>query len=137
MIKVSRLIDTIGTEKFKNHLQTNFSFEFLTGENPYFDNWRVKNMGSWLKFINDDEIVLEVYPNTYKIKKPKETNIYEIPIPKNINEFIEDMHRFNVNIYWKSIIDELFEPKDYLNINDIRNYYVQLLTKINKSFELI
>lgn len=136
MIKVSRLVETTGTQIFKEFLQSKFDFDFLVGENAYFDCWRMKNMGNWSKYTNDDDIVLEVYAETYKIKKPKDIITFEIPIPKDINEFIEDMYRFDIPIYWKLIIDELFEPKDYLNTNNIREYYVQLLTKMEKSHEL-
>lgn len=137
MIKVSRLVETTGTQIFKEFLQTKFDFKFLVGENPYFDCWRMKNMGNWSKYTNDDDIILEAYAETYKIIRPKDAATYEIPIPKDINEFIEDMYRFDIPIYWKPIIDELFEPKDYLNTNNIREYYVELLTKMEKSFELL
>jgi hypothetical protein len=61
---------------------------------------------------------------------------YELPIPIDINEFIEDMFRFNIFIYWNSLIEELFEPKDYLKRDEIKKYYVNLLSKMDKSFEL-
>lgn len=138
MIKVSRLVETAGTQIFKEFLQTKFDFDyFLVSQNGYFDCWRGKNMGNWNKYTNDDDVVLEVYAETYKIIKPKETTTFEIPIPKDINEFIEDMFRFNITIYWRPIIDELFEPKDYLNVNEIRDYYFKLLDKMDKSFELL
>lgn len=137
MIKVARLVETTGTQIFKKFLLQSFDFQMLCGEDKYFNEWRVKNMGTWSKYVNDDDVILEVYAETYKIRKPKDVVIYEIPIPIDINEFIEDMYRFNVVIYWDVIIDELFEPKDYLNTAEIRNYYVKLLTKMEKSFELI
>lgn len=137
MIKVSRLVETIGSQNFKEFLLTPFDFKMLFGENSYFDGWREKNMGTWVKYTNDDGVILEVYAETYKIRRPKDVVIYEIPIPKDINEFIEDMYRFNITIYWKNIIDELFEPKEYLNVDEIHEYYVRLLSKMNKSFELL
>lgn len=137
MIKVARLVETIGSQKFREFLLIEFEFKMLFSENSYFDNWREKNMGAWSKYTNDDGVVLEVYAETYKIKRPKDVVTYEIPIPKDINEFIEDMYRFNITIYWREIIDELFEPKEYLSINEIREYYVNILLKMNKSFELL
>lgn len=137
MIKVSKIEETMGTQIFKNFLYSKFDFEFLVNENAYFDGWRSKNMGNWIKYISDDGIILEVYTQTYKIRKPKEVTTFELPIPKNINEFIDDMYRFDIIIYWKTIIDELFEPQNYLNVNEIRDYYVKLLAKMNKSFELL
>lgn len=136
MIKVTRLIETTGTELFKEFLQSEFNFSLLVGENAYFDCWREKNMGHWIKYVNDDNIVLEVYSETYKIKKPKQTTSIEIIIPKTINDFIEDMHKYGVDVYWDNIIDDMFEPKDYLNKHEIKNYYKNLLEKLDKSKEI-
>ena len=136
MIKVARLVETMGTQKFREFLQMEFDFKFLCGENAYFDSWKGKNMGGWIKYTNDNKDILEVYPNTYKIKRLNDVVSYELPIPIDINEFIEDMFRFNIFIYWNSLIEELFEPKDYLKRDEIKKYYVNLLSKMDKSFEL-
>jgi hypothetical protein len=136
MIKVARLVETMGTQKFREFLQMEFDFKFLCGESAYFDSWKEKNMGGWIKYTNDNKDILEVYPNTYKIKRLNDVVSYELPIPIDINEFIEDMFRFNIFIYWNSLIEELFEPKDYLKRDEIKKYYVNLLSKMDKSFEL-
>jgi hypothetical protein len=46
------------------------------------------------------------------------------------------MNRFGVELYWTRWIDENFEPKEYLHVDDIKKYYVDLLTKLDKSNEL-
>ena len=136
MIKVARLVETAGTQIFKEFLQQPFDFKILCCENKYFDGLSEKNMGAWSKYTNYDDVILEVYAETYKIKKPKNVVTFEIPIPNSINEFIEDMYRFGVTLYWDAIIDEVFEPKDYLKTSEIRDYYVKLLSRMEKSFEL-
>lgn len=137
MIKTVPFIETIGTQKFKEFLNSPFSFEQLysfNGQTIMFDGWRGKNMNSWFKYTNDDNFILEVYAETYNLKTKNKS--YVLPHPKTINDFINDMMRFDIQLYWNEWIDDNFEPKDYLHKNEIRNYYVDLLKKMNKSHEL-
>jgi len=46
------------------------------------------------------------------------------------------MDRFGIQLYWNEWIPENFNPKDYLKEDEIRNYYVTLLGRLDKSFEL-
>jgi hypothetical protein len=87
-----------------------------------------ENMLSWHKFINDDKFILEFYPTYYVLTKdvPNATK-YMMAIPKTIDDFINDMQRFGVQLYWTDWIDTNFEPKDYLHIDEIKSYYVNLL----------
>lgn len=141
MIKVAQYIDTVGGEKFKAFLTRTFDVNMLRQIDnmeieTLFDGWRGKNMGSWYKFTNNDNVVLEFYPNDYCVIHPKSTANPTIPLPLTLNDFITDMYRRNVQLYWTEWIDENFEPKDFLNKNEIRGYYTNLLSKMDKSHEL-
>lgn len=144
MIKVVTFAQTIGSEKFKKFLALPFTKDMLYPINGdkscelLFDCWKYKEMITWQRFTNDDKIILEFYPSYYTIKKDiTNTGNYILNIPRTIDDFINDMNRFAVQLYWTSWIDLNFEPKDYLAVDDIKKYYVSLLSKMGKSYELI
>lgn len=131
MIKVALLIETLGTEKFKSFLSQPFDFTTI---DIYFDGWRSKNMGTWVKYTNDDKIVIEKYPTYYRIIN--NNNQSQLLLPISINDFINDMHRNSVQLYWTDWIDDNFEPKDYLKVDEIKDYFTKLLIRMGKSHEL-
>jgi hypothetical protein len=148
MIPVSQYINTLGSEKYKNFLTVPFTVDMLypvfeKSCDRIFEGWRGKNMGSWYKFTNDDKITLEFFVDYYSIGK--EANSFKanarvshkMPFPRNINDFINDMDRFGVKLYWTLWIDQNFEPKEYLETEKIRDYFVDLLSKLDKSQELL
>ena len=141
MIPVTPYILTTGTNKFKSFLMQEFSFDMLfnikTKSQVLFDCWRGKDMITWVKYTNEDNYVLEVYPTHYIIKTPNITAILQIQHPKTINDFINQTNMFGVKLYWSNWIDENFEPKEYLHKDRIKDYYVNLLEKMDKSHELI
>lgn len=142
MIKVVPFIETICSEKFKIFLckpfETNMIYSVSNNDtaNALFTGWRGKDMGSWYKFVNDDGIVLEFYANEYIIKYPKKATSFTITLPSTLNEFINDLNKYGVQLYWGDWIDEYFEPKEYLRVDEIREYFINLLKKMNKSHEL-
>ena len=133
-------IETMGCDRYKKFIMQPFSIDMLNSNDDaiptYFDGWRRKNMGTWEKLTNDDNIILEFYPNQYNIIIPKANKI-TISLPLTINDFINDMQKYNVQLYWSTWMDENFEPKEYLNQNQIREYFVDLLNKMDKSYELL
>jgi hypothetical protein len=139
---VSPYILTLGTEDYRKFLSTKFNVNMLKNIEPsylepvIFDGWRGKDMFNWFRLTNDEDIVLEVYPDSYTIINNKHKIVQKLPIPLDINDFINDMIRYNVQLIWTNWIDENFEPKDYLNVNHIPQYYVDLLKKMGKSHEL-
>lgn len=141
MIKVATYIKTIGCEMFKNFISLPFSINFLynitneEGINVIFDGWHGKDMGSWYKFYNEEKIVLEFYADHYFIKFPKKDS-QKLPLPRTINDFINDMDRFGVEIYWNQWMKDNFEPKDYLYVDDIPKYFNELLIKMQKEEDL-
>jgi hypothetical protein len=137
MIKTIPFIQTIGSEKFREFLTKPFQFDLLCSDNIQilFDGWRCKDMATWFKYTNDNNIILEVYAEEYIIKHhyPKK---FVLPHPLTINDFINDMDRFGIQLYWNKWINENFEPKDFMHKDEIRNYYFNLLDTLGKSFEL-
>ena len=141
IIKTVPYIQTIGSEKFREFLTQPFYFNQLHSFEDHqilFDGWRSKDMGTWFKYINDDDFLLEVYAETYTIKTKMniKNKSFILPHPCTINDFINDMDRFGIQLYWNEWIPENFNPKDYLKEDEIRNYYVTLLGRLDKSFEL-
>lgn len=144
MIKIVPYIMTKGSEKFKDFLALPFTIDMLypvfgdKSTDMLFDGWRGKNMINWYKFTNDNKIILEFYPTYYTVKKNvKDSITYMLSIPENINDFINDMNRFGVQLYWTTWIDQNFEPKEYLHVDEIEQYFIDLLLKMGKSHELL
>jgi hypothetical protein len=144
MTKAVPYSETKGSEKFKKFLAKPFTLDMLypvfnaASCDTLFEGWRGKNMVNWHKFTCDD-YVLEFYPTYYTIKKnkPADSIKYMLSIPKTIEDFINDMNRFGVELYWTTWIDENFEPKEYLRVDEIKNYWIDLLAKMGKSHELL
>lgn len=134
----------MGNEKYKKFLDMPFTIDMLypvfneKSCDTLFDGWHEKNMLTWHRFTNDEKHILEFYPNYYIVRKDVANTIkYMLSLPKTLNKFINDMDRFGIQLYWTDKIDELFEPKDYLNENEISNYYSDLLSRLGKSHELL
>jgi len=136
MFKAVPYIYTMGCEKYKEFISQPFDYNQLgTLDNincqVLFDGWTGKNMGNWVKYFNDDKVVLEFYAGVcYSIKRA--TTTWQLPIPKTIDEFINDMNRIGVEINWNKFIDEKFEPKDYFHTEEISKYFTHLLIKLKK-----
>lgn len=136
MIKVVRYAETIGDENFYKFIHRPCQPFQINLIKKFFYGWKCKDMNNWYRLTNQDNHILEFYADAYIIKKYKNGVTYELTIPINLNMFIEDMYRFDIQLYWSKWIDENFEPKQYLNKEEIKSYWVNLLTKMNKSFEL-
>jgi hypothetical protein len=136
---------TKGSEGFKEFLTQPFTIDTLypvfgdKSRETLFDDWRGKDMlNGCYKFIND-KYTLEFHPTYYVVKKNKPIDSigYMLSIPVTINDFITDMTRFGVQLYWTDWIDQNFEPKEYLAVDEIKNYWTDLLAKMGKSHELL
>lgn len=150
MIKVVPFIETAGNEKYKEFLAKSFTIDMLypvfneKSCETLFDGWRGKDMLSWHKFTNEEKYILEFYSGYYIIKKDAQTFkandnsvSYRLPFPKSVNDFINDMQRFCIELYWTVWIDNNFEPKDYLRKDEIESYYSNLLNRMGKFNELL
>jgi hypothetical protein len=148
MIKVVPFIQTTGSEKFKEFLMQPFKIDMLAQIFSYstiavlFDGWRGKDMNNWYRFTNEQNYVLEFYPNYYiitkeaKTFKANDTVKYQLPVPRDIDDFINDMSRFGIELFWTAWIDENFEPKEYLKDDEIEMYFLNLLNKMGKADEM-
>ena len=130
-------IETIGSEKLKTFLEQSFIVDMLNSEENLFEGWRKKDMNGWYKFTNDEKVVLEFYPNHYIINISRLSTMSTVPFPRTLNEFINDMHKYNVQIYWCDRMLSLLEPKDFLHKDEIKTYFMELLKKMGKSHELL
>ena len=135
---------TNGSKNFKKFLDTPFTLDILypihneKSISTLFDGWNLMMGFMNDKFVNNNNIILEFYSTFYLIKKDVENSItYKMSIPTTINDFINDMCRFGIQLYWTSWIDENFEPQEYLAVNEIKTYFENLLEKIGKSHELL
>jgi hypothetical protein len=144
MIKAVSYSRTKGSEKFKEFLAKPFIVDMLfpisdKSVETLFEDWRGKDMlRGWSKFTSDD-FTLEFYPTYYTIKKnkPVDSIKYMTAIPATIDDFITDMNGFAVPLYWTEWIDLNFEPKEYLCVEEIKEYFTDLLEKMGKSHELL
>ena len=137
MINVIPYIKTIGTEKFKSFLSSPFKWEMLLVD-PEKDNFVV--FADWeLKELSDDKhhyFKSNKDQNLLFTKDYYEINGVGLPLPIIIDDFINDMTRMGVTLYWSNWVLENFEPKDMYSPEGIKQYYVDLLDKMEKGHEL-
>jgi len=98
-----------------------------------FIEWSGKNMEGWYKVVNIyKDITFNFFSDEYKIFTKTKTGTF--PFPRNLNDFISDCERMNIDLYWNiPYLDTLFPTKIYMKIDDMKQYYKELLTKIGKS----
>lgn len=139
MIRVIPYIETLGSKKFKEFLQQEFNFDMI--DNVQYSNVPIIFEG-W-KGEEDDRVVyfkcdntyLRFYPHHYEILTSWKEE-YSFPHPKSVNDFINDMCRIGIELYWSKWIDENFEPKEYMSEGGVEEYFRDLLAKMDKSHEL-
>ena len=129
MIKAVPYTLTSGSEKFCDYIAQSFIPDHLIS---VFDGWmKITNF-----YRNGDGYILEFYSDRYLIKRG-EFICYQLSLPETIDDFVTDMYRLSIPLYWSKWIDENFEPKDYMNCDEIEGYYRDLLGRMNKSHELL
>ncbi|MFW6219412.1 MAG: hypothetical protein ACOC33_00960 [bacterium] len=131
--QVKRYIETFGTKNFKDFLLSPFILDDIV---KYFHGWKRKEMVNWVTYKHND-YQIDVYSGEYEILNNITRKKYKIPIPKTINDFINDMYRLDINLEWGMWIEKKFKPKDFLEEKQIVEYYKDLLKKLNKEHELI
>lgn len=140
MIKASPYIQTIGSEKFKEFLIQPFSLDqlhtFDVNQQVLFDGWHSNKLQDYISCSNQNGVVLEFYPEVYIIQKSFNAPVCQLPLPKTIDDFVNDMARCDIPLYWSKWVDENFEPKDYLPQDGILEYFTNLLKRMHKSHEL-
>jgi len=132
MIKVVPYIETMGTNEYKKLLNTPFNFNDIP---IYFNNWKGKKMGAWWKF-NDNNTTLEFFSSYYNVINKNMDNVIQLPLPKTLNDFINDMNRLDIELYWSNWMEENYDPKHFISKDKIKEYYKKLLSDIEKDHEL-
>ena len=131
---------TKGSKRFKKFYEQEFKLDMLYPINndksseTLFLGW--KPIDSMI--FTNDVFTLEFYPTYYVVVKnePRDSIRYMMSIPRTLGDFINDIYRFDIKLYWNSCIDEMFEPGEYLNRDEIKNYFANLLGRMGKSDEL-
>lgn len=132
MIKAVPFILTSGNKNFSEFIAQPFTVNMLSAD-KFFDGWIEHNHA----FTNNEGYIIEFHSDYYIVKKKIGSSNYRLSLPKTINDFINDMYRLGIQLYWTQWIDDNFEPKDYLDKNEIEEYYRNLLGKMGKSHELL
>lgn len=138
MINVVPYIKTIGTEKFKTFLSSPFKWEMLIVDpknNNFvvFADWKINEELSddiYHYFVSNENYLL--FTNDYY-----EINGVNLPLPIILDDFINDMTRMGVTLYWSNWVLMNFEPKDMYSPKNIKQYYIDLLHKMDKDQELL
>jgi len=138
MIEVLPYIKTIGTEKFKNFLSSPFKWEMLLVDSKkddfvVFANWEYEEdvSGESDHYLMSEGSLLHFTNDFYEI------NSSRFPLPIIIDDFINDMSRMEITLYWSKWVLMNFEPKDMCSPENIKQYYVDLLNLMEKGHELI
>lgn len=71
-------------------------------------------MNHWCRFTNDDGDILEFYAEgQYAIRaRNKSSNDYLLKTPRTIKEFIDDMKKFGIQLYWSDWVVKKFNTKN-------------------------
>jgi hypothetical protein len=101
-------IRTTGNKEFAEFLTKTFVCDMLFpvyGEHSVttiFQGWQGKLFYNWSRFTNGDGDILEFYAEgVYVVKVRNESNDgYQRQSPRTIEEFIDDMHEFGIQLYW-------------------------------------
>jgi hypothetical protein len=150
MIKAVPFIRTIGSEKFKEFLTLPFKADQVhtldANCQVLFYGWNVirqeiktphKDNADCIIYANQDGALLEFYSDgVYVIQKSFNAPVYQLPLPKTIDDFVNDMARCDIPLYWSKWVEENYEPKDYLPQEEINKYFIDLLNRMGKSQEL-
>jgi len=134
-------IFTLRRKEFGDYLMKPFHIDLFTSKSneiKLFNGWTLSNNSTNNSLINDNGIVIEFYETFYIITT--KTLVYTLPKPSMIYHIIEDMYRIGIQLHWNfenDVFINKFKPIDYLNSDNIRDYYEKLLQSMDKSDELL
>lgn len=140
----------MGSEKFKEFLTLPFKIDQLytldVNYQVLFDSWSSvrqevipchNDNADCVACANRDGALLEFYSNgVYFIQKSFNAPVCQLLLPKTIDDFVNDMARCDIQLYWSKWVEENFELKDYLPQEEINKYFIDLLNRMGKSQEL-
>ena len=112
-------IKTTGNTKFKEFLAKQFVCDMLFpvyeehSVTTIFDDWHGKKMNYWSLFTNENGDILEFYAEgKYVAKSYSSKDVFQLKTPKTIKEFIDDMHRFGIQLHWSDWVVKKYQLKD-------------------------
>ncbi len=113
-------IGTAGNRKFTEFLAKTFVCDVLYpvyGESSVtkiFQSWQGELMFNWCRFTNDDGNILEFYAEGQYVIRARNVSkdYYQLKTPRTINEFLEDMKKFGIQLFWSDWVEKKFKPKD-------------------------
>lgn len=126
----------VSNKKYKDFLLRKFDvgnlYRFNEDSEVFFLDWRGVDMIGWYKLINPNcNVTIEFYIDEYKIHMGKK--IHTFMFPTTINDFISDCKRVDLKLYWDyETLDKYFELKVYALEEESKEYYKELLIKIEK-----
>ena len=106
-----------GNKKFTEFITNTFVCDMLFpvyGEHSVttiFKGWQGELLHNWCRFTNENGDILEFYAEgIYVIKVRKENrDVHQLKTPRTIEEFIDDMKRFGVLLYWSDWVVKKFK----------------------------
>ena len=126
---------TKGCDKFHEFVKQPFACSQLYDINEkIFDGWKGRDMINWIVCKNSDNVIIEFYPDKYTIKSK---STYTLPLPPTIDVFLSDMDRIGIDMFWSAHIVNEQCPRNIMKTTEIQQYYVDLLTRIEKGFEIM
>ena len=113
-------IRTTGNRKFTGFLAKQFVCDMLYpvyGESSVttiFDGWQGKYHNYWSPLTNENRAFLEFFPEGHYVIRARDESkdCFQRRTPKSIEEFIDDMYKFGIQLYWSDWIVRKFKPKD-------------------------
>ena len=111
-------IGTIGNKEFTEFLDKQFVCDMLFpvyGEHSVttiFQGWHGELMYNWTRFKNDNGDILEFYAEGQYVAKVRNESrdVYQRRTPKTIEEFIDDMKMFGIQLHWSDWVVKKYHP---------------------------
>lgn len=130
-------LKTYGSEAYKKFLQFSFDERFIANTNDVeailFADWQVKDKGNYRVYTNiiNNRYMIEYYSVGYNIITS--TGTKHIPThPQNLDQFITDCQRSDLDLFWDKKISGLLSYKDFMEPKAIEEYHNYLLEKLGK-----
>lgn len=102
--------------------------------------WFVEDNMTWVKVLYNQKYTFEFINEIVKYSYINDSESYvefSIPTPTTIDEFISDMNRIGIELFWKKSIITKYQPQFLIDKDKIEMFQRVNLNNINKSFELL
>ena len=138
IVKVNSYLKTTGNSKIKELLINPFNIVILYSDDPeilLFEKWNQVNMGNYEK-LTYGNYTIKYYGNDLPYEITNNNLIgqktFQLPCPKNIDQFISDCERCDVDLFWTQNIIDQYDLKYLMTTKEFKEYINNLLIKINK-----